>query len=282
MLSYKHGYHAGNHADVLKHIVLLYLYNLEKKISNSISYIDTHSGNGIYRYISKYMDKNKEYRNGIKQIQSYKGNNILIKNYLSTINKITKKNNYYPGSPVFISSISNKNDKLFFCELHNNEYYLLKKNLRKFTNIKIVNSDGFNFIDNKINKEKEYFIFIDPSYEIKEDFNKIMQILNNIDNYSNSKILIWYPVLNIFENDTLIESIRKKGISNIINVELPIVKYGENIGLQGSGLLIINFKNKSIMRNLKEAINDIQNILKQDEKVTKYKLRYLWVIKQLI
>ena len=275
MLSYKHGYHAGNHADVLKHIILLYLYKLEKKTSNSISYIDTHSGNGIYKYISKYMDKNKEYNQGIKQIQNYKGNNILIKNYLSTINKITKKNNYYPGSPIFISSISDKNDKLFFCELHNNEYNLLKKNLREFTNIKIVNSDGFKFIDDNINKEKKYFIFIDPSYEIKEDFSKIIQILNNIDYYSNSKILIWYPVLNIFENDTLIENIRRKGISNIINAELPIVKYGENTGMQGSGLLIINFKNKSLMRNLKEAINDIQNILKQEEKVTKYKLRYL-------
>ncbi len=275
MLSYKHGYHAGNHADVLKHIILLYLYNLEKKTSNSISYIDTHSGNGIYKYISKYMDKNKEYKDGIKKIQNYKGNNILINNYLSTINKITKKNNYYPGSPIFISSISDKNDKLFFCELHNNECHLLKKNLRKFTNIKIVNSDGFKFINDNINKEKKYFIFIDPSYEIKEDFNKIIQILNNIDNYSNSKILIWYPVLNIFENDTLIENIRRKGISNIINAELPIVKYGENTGMQGSGLLIINFKNKSIMRNIKEAINDIQNILKQEKKITKYKLRYL-------
>ena len=49
MLSYKHGYHAGNHADVMKHIIMLYLYNLEKKVNNSISYIDTHSGNGIYK-----------------------------------------------------------------------------------------------------------------------------------------------------------------------------------------------------------------------------------------
>ena len=56
MLSYKHGYHAGNHADVLKHIVLIYLYNLTKKTSKSISYIDTHSGNGKYKYTSRYMD----------------------------------------------------------------------------------------------------------------------------------------------------------------------------------------------------------------------------------
>ena len=281
MLSYKHGYHAGNHADVIKHIVLLYLYNIEKKTNKSISYIDTHSGNGIYKYISKYMDKNKEYKDGIKRIQNYKGNNILIKNYLSTITKITGKNNFYPGSPIFISSISSKKDKLFFCELHYNEHNLLKKNLNKYTNIKILNTDGFDYIFNKVNKEKNYFVFIDPSYEIKDDFNKVQLILNNIDNlFSKSKIIIWYPVLDILENDTFLQNIRKKGISNIINVEVPIMKYGDNIGMQGSGLLLINFTNRSIMKNLKEVINEIQNIIKQEENTTRSKLRYLWVQKK--
>ncbi len=276
MLSYKHGYHAGNHADVMKHIILLYLYKIEKKTNNSISYIDTHSGNGIYKYISKYMEKNKEYKDGIKKIQNYKGNNILIKNYLSTITTITGKNNYYPGSPIFISSISSKKDKLFFCELHNNEYDLLKKNLKKYTNIKVLNEDGFDFVINKVNKYKNYFVFIDPSYEIKDDFNKLELILNNIDSlFSKSKIIIWYPVLNILENDTFIQNIRKKGISNIINIEIPIMKYGDHVGMQGSGLLLINFTNRSIMKNIKEVISEIQNILKQEENITRFKLRYL-------
>ena len=276
MLSYRHGYHAGNHADVIKHIILLYLYNIEKKADNSISYIDTHSGNGIYKYISRYMDKNKEYKDGIKKKKNYKGNNILIKNYLSTITKITEKNNYYPGSPIFISSISNKKDKLFFCELHNNEYDLLKKNLNNYTNTKVLNVDGFNFTFNKVNKEKNYFVFVDPSYEIKDDFDKVENILNNIDNlFSKSKIIIWYPVLNILENDNFIQNIRKKGIGNIINIEVPIKKYGDNVGLQGSGLLLINFTNRFIMRNLKEVINEIQNIIKQEENSTRAKLRYL-------
>ena len=276
MLSYKHGYHAGNHADVIKHIILLYLYNIEKKTENSISYIDTHSGNGIYKYISRYMDKNKEYKDGIKKIQNYKGNSILIKNYLSTITKITGKNNYYPGSPIFISSISNKKDKLFFCELHNNEYDLLKKNLNNYTNIKVLNVDGFNFTFNKVNKEKNYFVFVDPSYEIKDDFDKVEHILNNIDSlFSKSKIIIWYPVLNILENDDFIQNIRKKGIGNIINIEVPIMKYGDNVGLQGSGLLLINFTNRSIMKNLKEVIHEIQNILKKEDNSTRAKLRYL-------
>ena len=69
MLSYKHGYHAGNHADVLKHIVLIYLYKLSQKHYKSISYIETHSGSAIYKYKSKYMDEIKEYKYGVMKIE---------------------------------------------------------------------------------------------------------------------------------------------------------------------------------------------------------------------
>ena len=78
-----------------------------------------------------------------------------------------------------------------------------------------------------------------------------------------------------FGNDSFIQNIRKKGISNIINVEVPIMKYGDNDGMQGSGLLLINFSNRSIMKNLKEVIHEIQNILKLEENSTRFKLRYL-------
>ena len=81
--------------------------------------------------------------------------------------------------------------------------------------------------------------------------------------------------MNILENDSFIQNIRKKGISNIINVEVPIMKYGDNIGMQGSGLLLINFSNRFIMKNLKEVIHEIQDILKQEENSTRFKLRYL-------
>jgi len=275
MLSYKHGFHAGNHADVLKHIVLIYLYNITKKHNKSISYIDTHSGNGKYKYISKYMEKNKEYKYGIKKIEKYNGNNKLIINYLKKLKIITKNNNFYPGSPFIVSNIANNLDKLYFCELHNNEYESLKKNLNKLTNIKNINSDGFEYIKKKLNKEKSYFILIDPSYEIKEDFIKIENILDNLERYVKSKIVIWYPILNFNENDIFIENIRKKGISNIINVELPVKSNDENKGMKGSGLLIINFNNKKILNDLKDLLKELHFYLKQDDDVFNPKIRLL-------
>ena len=275
MLSYKHGFHAGNHADVLKHIVLIYLYKLQKKHSKSISYIDTHSGNGLYKYISKYMEKNKEYKHGIKKIEKYVGENKLIKNYLNILKNISKNNNFYPGSPLIISSLSSNSDKLYFCELHNNEFDSLKKNLNKFTNIKNINTDGFEYLEKKLDYNKSYFILIDPSYEIKDDFLKINHILDNLEKYGSSKILIWYPILNYEDNDRFIENLRKKGISRIINFELPIISNSEDRGMKGSGLLIINFKENKILRDLKALSKELHIYLKQNDDVYNPKVIYL-------
>ena len=275
MLSYKHGFHAGNHADVLKHVVLIYLYNLLKKHNKSISYIDTHSGNGMYKYISRYMEKNKEYKYGIKKIQKYVGENKSIKNYLNILKTISKNNNFYPGSPFIISSISNNSDKLYFCELHNNEFDSLKKNLIKFTNTKNINTDGFKYLENNLDKDKSYFILIDPSYEIKDDFIKVNKILDNLEQYEKSKILIWYPILNYESNDIFIENLRKKGIGRIINIELPITSNNNERGMKGSGLLIINFKEIKILRDLKALSKELHFYLKQNDDVYNPKVRYL-------
>ncbi len=276
MLSYKHGFHAGNHADVLKHIVLIYLYKKAKKHNKSISYIDTHSGNGKYKYTSKYMDKNKEYNFGVKKIEKYDGHNILLLNYLRNLKKISKNNSYYPGSPLIISNISSNKDKLFFCELHKNEFERLRLNLKNFTNVKIVNTDGFNYIEKKSEDKESFFMFIDPSYEIKEDFDKIHKVLDNFETkYETCKIVIWYPILNFLENDTFIESIRKKGISKLINIELPIMSNIEDRGMKGSGLLIINFNDKKIMKELRDLLKDLHFYLKVNDDAFNPKVRYL-------
>ena len=276
MLSYKHGFHAGNHADVLKHTVLLYLYILVKKRYKSISYIDTHSGNGVYKYISRYMNKNKEYKYGIKKIEKYEGNNKLIINYLRILKKINNNNNFYPGSPFIVSNISEATDKLFLCELHNNEFVNLKMNLSKFSNVKTINSCGFEYIKKMKNIDNNLFILIDPSYEIKDDFNKIFDFISNIEiKYQKAKIIIWYPILSYSENDIFIETIRKKGISSILNLELPILKDEDDKGMKGSGLLIINFNNKLIFKNLKSLIKELHLYLRYNEDVFKPKIRYL-------
>ena len=266
MLSYKHGYHAGNQADVLKHICLIQAYKSLKKHHNSISYIDTHAGSGDYKFESDYMSKNKEYENGISILENYKYENQSIKFYLKIIRNInnSKKISFYPGSPLIMSHLSDNSDKLSFYELHNNEFILLRKNLSKQINSKFFNKDGFDFTNQKINSNEKTLVLIDPSYEIKDDFEKVVNILRTLDKeYSNLTALIWYPVLNVENNDLFIENIRKIGSNRITRIELPLKKYNEDIGMKGTGIILFD-GSKFLINNMKECIKELYQIFKDE------------------
>ena len=266
MLSYKHGYHAGNQADVFKHICLIQAYKSLKKHYNSISYIDTHSGSGNYDFKSDYMSKNKEYENGISILENYKYENQSIKFYLKIIRNInnSKKISFYPGSPLIMSYMSDNSDKLSFYELHNNEFILLRKNLSKQINSKFFNKDGFDFTNQKINSNEKTLVLIDPSYEIKDDFEKVVNTLRILDKeYSNLTALIWYPVLNVENNDLFIENIRKIGSNRITRIELPLKKYNEDIGMKGTGIILFD-GSKFLINNMKECVKELYQIFKDE------------------
>lgn len=267
MLSYKHGYHAGNYADVFKHICLLQAYKSLKKHYKSISYIDTHAGSGIYKFESDYMIKNKEYESGISKLENYKYDNLSIKYYLKVLRNInnSKKLLYYPGSPSIMSYVSDNFDKLSFYELHNKEFQLLRKNFIKQTNCKIFHKDGFDFLNQKINNNDKTLVLIDPSYEIKDDFEKVVNILNELNSkYNNITAIIWYPVLNIENNDLFIDNIRKIGSNRITRIELPLKKYNEEIGMKGIGIILLD-GNDFLINNIRECVKELQPILKNED-----------------
>ncbi len=266
MLSYKHGYHAGNQADVLKHICLIQAYKSLKRYHNSISYIDTHAGSGNYSFKSDYMAKNKEYENGISKLESYKYENQSIKFYLKVLRNInnSKKMTFYPGSPSIMSYLSDSSDKLIFYELHNNEVELLKKHLAKKINSKVYNKDGFEFFLEKINQKEKTLVLIDPSYEIKDDFEKVVKTLKILnEEYENVTAMIWYPVLNIENNDLFIENIRKLGSNQITRIELPLKKYNEEVGMKGSGIILFN-GSSFLINNMKDCVKELYQIYKDE------------------
>ena len=266
MLSYKHGYHAGNQADVLKHICLIQAYKSLKRHHKSISYIDTHAGSGDYNFKSDYMAKNKEYEKGISKLENYKYENQSIKYYLKVLRNInnSKKMTFYPGSPSIMSYLSDKDDKLSFYELHKNEFQLLRKYLSKKINSKTFNTNGFEFSLQKINSKVKTLVLIDPSYEIKDDFDKVVSTLKILDEkYENITAIIWYPVLNIENNDLFIENIRKLGSNRITRIELPLKKYNDEIGMKGNGVILFNGSN-FLINNMKDCVKELYQIFKDE------------------
>ena len=249
MLNYRHKFNAGNHADLLKHISLIYFIKSIKYSYNSILYIDTHAGSGLYNLRDPLIQKNKVNTTSIEKMLSFKTLDPYLRFYLKTIKNINKSNKikFYPGSPKIIEHLTDSMDELYFYELQIDEYKLLKKQFIKKSNIKIVNDDGFTFINKiKIKKEKKGIILIDPTYEEKNDNKKVVNLITkNYYQLKNLIIIVWYPVINRIDTNEFIEEFKKTGIKNILHIEMSVKNDNDEIDMTGSGLLIFNSHNKA-------------------------------------
>lgn len=207
MFSYRHVFHAGNHADVLKHIILVELLNYMRKKDKGFSYIDTHAGAGLYPItsIDSTLNSSREFENGIKLlIESTSTKPKLVGKYLKLINAYWfKKKPSYPGSPFIAWQFLRSQDSLEMCEWHPSEVEILKNNFSKKTispsNIKtsITRQNGFTFLKKTLPpKQKRALIFIDPSYEDKSDYKSLeTTLLDGIRRFSTGVFAIWYPLI---------------------------------------------------------------------------------------
>ena len=164
--------------------------------------------------------------------------------------------------------------KLLFYKLNNNEFNLLRKNLSKNINAKIFNEDGFVFLD-KINANSKTLALIDPSYEIKNDFDKVLNTLTILNTkFENLTAIIWYPVLNIEKNDIFIENIRKIGSNRITRIELPLKKYDEEVGMKGSGIILFD-GSPYLIKIMRDCVKELYHLLKDEYCNIKTKIQKL-------
>ena len=271
MLSYRHGYHAGNAADVLKHFILTYVLDYIKKKDKGFIFIDSHAGAGKYLISDPYMQKNKEYLQGIEKILQLKNDNIFLKKYLDLI-KSTNFNSelkIYPGSCYLAARSLRPNDNLYFFELHPKEFLNLKKNFENDSRVIIENRDSYQRLKKLLPpKEKRAVILIDPSYELKDEYEKVLKMLSDCyKKFPLGVYIIWYPVLKNKKSEKFIFNVLKKNYKNLSHVEM--ITDNLNTGMQGSGLFILNCP-WSIENDIKKSLETIFDCLKKNNNVSKF------------
>ena len=244
MLSYRHSYHAGNHADVLKHIVLTLCINALKEKEKPFLYLDTHSGAGRYLLKSEHSEKTGEYLSGINLLWQQPNIPELLNTYLSVIKRYNpfSELKYYPGSPLIAKQLLRQQDKLNLTELHPTDYPLLRQEFSKDKRAKVLHEDGFAQLKSKLPHEfRRGIILIDPSYEIKDDYQIIPKALfEAYKRFATGVYLIWYPVVSRTQTQKMIDSIIKLGIRRISQFELAIKPDNNQKGMTASGMLVIN------------------------------------------
>lgn len=233
MLSYQHAYHAGNPADLHKHMVLAGLLSLLTQKPRPITYMETHAGRGLYDLASPEALKTGEAEFGIG---SAKGGDHP---YFEIIDQIHEKHgpSAYPGSPLIAQTLLRPNDQLHLFELHPQEHAALKSNLGA-PNTSIHFKDGFvGVLALCPPKPRDGLVLIDPSYEVKTEYAQTgLFALELTKLWPKATIMIWYPILPAARHDDLLS------IVSPLNPLVDEYHFGDKSqrGMSGSGLILIN------------------------------------------
>ena len=286
MLSYQHSYHAGNHADILKHFVLSYVMEYLNKKEKPYTFFDTHSASGVFDLLDNKSLKTSEAQNGILKLINQNDLPQQLDVYLNVV-KDNLKNNIYFGSPKIEEFFVRQQDTLILSELHPTEFQNLKNNFHKTSkNVQIHNRNGWEMIKALTPpKTKRGSVLIDPSYEQKEDYDIAAKTISFINKkWSNGIILLWYPLLKYRQDEInfMIQSICNNVKENnqnteIVNLQLCIadkdshteVELSENAEvnkiprLYGSGMLVINAP-YLLKENTEPVIKYLESILKME------------------
>ncbi|MFZ1891251.1 MAG: 23S rRNA (adenine(2030)-N(6))-methyltransferase RlmJ [Formosimonas sp.] len=286
MFSYRHAFHAGNHADVLKHMVLLHICQYMTQKDKALTYIDTHAGVGMYHLSNPMAQKSGEAETGITKLWplwTNKGSRDalppLLHSYLKHISELNKGNELklYPGSPYVASQNLREIDRLKVFELHPTDMRLLDENL---THINLADSrddkrilfktvDGFVGLKANIPPaSRRGLTLIDPSYEMKDDYSHVAKALKDaMIRFPTGTYAIWYPVLARPESRNLptqLERIAVEAGAKWLHATLAIDTVAPahmKQGLQASGMFIFN-PPYTLAAALKESLPTVLNRLK--------------------
>lgn len=244
MLSYQHAYHAGNFADVLKHVVLQRTLKHLKLKANPLCYIDTHAGSGHYKLNGSEAQKNKEYLNGIDSLWLRDDLPDILTDYVNLIKQFnhSKQLTHYPGSPLIASKLLGDNDRLFLYELHTSESRLLTEAIKKDKRIKIFRANGLqDSLGLLPPKERRGLILIDPSYEIKNEYQVVVDAIKEMTKrFTTGCYCLWYPVVARKRNQYIERALIASGIKNIQLFELGLQPDSDEFGMTACGMIVIN------------------------------------------
>lgn len=242
MLSYRHAFHAGNFADVLKHTILIQILEYLGKKDKPFCCIDTHAGPGKYELDGDYAQKNQEYQNGIGKLWQRDDLPECVAEYLNLVKRFNQpdKLTRYPGSPLLIKQMLRNKDRLCLFELHSTEIKLLKELTSQ--HITVSHGDGLKDSLKLLPPiERRGLVLIDPSYEIKNDYSQVVDALKLMHKrFAVGTYALWYPVINRRKNQLLEKAIQTSGINNVQLFELGIRNDSNEHGMTSSGMIIIN------------------------------------------
>lgn len=268
MLSYRHAFHAGNHADVLKHLILLALLDHLATKNKPFWYIDTHAGAGRYRLDTGYAVERGEFDTGIGRLWSAPDLPRPIARYVDSVRALnpTGRLQWYPGSPALARSRLRPDDRMWLCELHPADYALLEREFAHEEHTRVRAEDGFAALKALLPPApRRALVLLDPPYERRHDYPQLTQTLKAaLGRFATGIYMAWHPLIPRRESRALPAQLKSiqgaRWLYAALRVKAP---GGAAEGMFGSGVFVIN-PPYTLPDKLHDSLPVLSRLLAQD------------------
>jgi 23S rRNA (adenine2030-N6)-methyltransferase len=283
MFSYRHAFHAGNHADVLKHTVLIAMLRHLAQKEAALTVIDTHAGAGLYRLDSEFAETSGEAAEGFRRLLNAPVAEPLppaLQDYLELVASFNPKGSQrvYPGSPFIIQRLLREQDRLKLYELHPTDAKTLDANIAQLDagrQVAVLREDGFGCVTRFLPPpSRRALLLCDPSYEIKSDYARVAVMVSDaLKRFATGTYAVWYPIIPRPEAHDLPRKLKtlatksgKPWLHATLTVKSSKMAAGEDAkrpGLPASGMFIINPPH-TLKGLLQPALPQLAQLLGQD------------------
>jgi 23S rRNA (adenine2030-N6)-methyltransferase len=270
MLSYRHGFHAGNHADVLKHAVFVHLLRHLAHKDKAFWCVDSHAGAAEYDLRSAYAQKHREYESGIARLWGAKNLPPLLADYVQQVASRNPEGDlrHYPGSPQLALQLLRSQDRLRLFELHSTE----SRELREYfapagKQVTVTAGDGFDGLKSVLPPPpRRGVILIDPSYEDRNDYRRVVIALREgLARFATGIYAVWYPEVQRRESQQLPDALMRLPDIRWLHVTLTVKRpQADGFGLHGSGMFVVNPPH-TLAAALRPAMPELVRLLGQDD-----------------
>jgi 23S rRNA (adenine2030-N6)-methyltransferase len=263
-VNYRHAFHVGNHADVLKHAVLLFCLEALKRKPTPFAVLDTHAGVGLYDLWSDEALRSPEWRRGVARVWEWSEPPALIARYLEAVRAFNADGGLrmYPGSPALIVRALRDGDTLAACELHPDDYHSLRNALPRVGNVNVHHRDGWEALGALLPpSQKRGLVLIDPPYEAPDELERAAREFGPaLKRFGHGTYLWWRPMKNESALNAADAEARAQGAKATLRADLWVDAPKLEDKLVGSSLLLLN-PPYGLEAELREALPQLSQLL---------------------
>lgn len=267
-MNYRHAYHAGNFADVLKHVVLIMLVEHLKKKPAPFFYLDTHAGRGLYDLSEAAAQRSGEYKSGIGRVLDAPAAALPVE--IATYAKLVRESagkghsaiTAYPGSPLLVAKLRRPTDRLVLMETQPKEASALRAAIGKAKLVSVLETDGYAALKAQLPpRENRGLVLVDPPYESDLEFDRVLAGLELAhERWPLGTYCIWYPLTDRAGPVRFRRELERSGIRKVLDVQLNVLPTDAQVGMAGAGLVIVN-PPWTLDERLKELLPQLHKLL---------------------